>query len=58
MSNIFIQTPASQPVVYVAANFAFTFLQRSFNVINVYPAKLQVIVISNPRPPYGQIWPR
>ncbi len=58
MSNIFIQSPASQPVVYVAANFAFTFLQRGFNVINVYPAKLQVIVIANPRPPYGQIWPR
>lgn len=58
MSNIFIQVPASQPVVYVAANSAFTFLQRSFNVINIYPAKLQVIVTPSLRPPYGQIWPR
>jgi hypothetical protein len=58
MSNLFIQVPSSQPVVYVNANFAFTFIQRSFNVINVFPSKLQVIVIANPRPPFGQLWPR
>jgi hypothetical protein len=58
MANTFIQTPASQPRQLVAANFAFTFLQRSLNVINVFPSKLQVIVVANPRPPFGQLWPR
>lgn len=58
MAQTFIQTPGSQPVVYVDANFNLTFVRLSFNVINVYPAKLQVTVINNPRPPYGQIWPR
>jgi hypothetical protein len=58
MSNIFIQVPQSQPVQYVNANFAFTFVQRSLNVRNVFPSKLQVIVIANSRPPFGQLWPR
>jgi len=58
MANTFIQVPSSQPVQFVNANFAFTFLQRSLNVINVFPSKLQVIVIANSRPPFGQLWPR
>lgn len=58
MSNTFIQVPSSQPVVYVNANFAFSFLQRSLNVINVFPSKLKVVVFPNARPSFGQLWPR
>lgn len=54
----FIQVPASQPVVYVPGNFSVSFVQRGFNPENVFPSKLQVVAVANPRPPYGQLWPR
>jgi len=54
----FIQTPSSQPLQPVNANFTLSFLQIGFDVTSVYPAKLRVLVIQSPRPPFGQLWPR
>lgn len=58
MSNTFIQVPSSQPSQLVAANFSLSFVQQQFIPRNVFPSKLQVIISPNPRPEYGQLWPR